>query len=209
MARKQSFLHHESRFSMALSTVWDLMKLNLLTLVCSLPVITIGASFTAMHQVMIKLVRKEESYVSRDYFHALKENFLSATLLWLLKLAFLIPLFFQLISLDQELAVWPKPLSYVVLTSGFAILILLAFVFPLQAYFKNTLLGTIGNSFRLGIAKLPRAVVMAFIWILPVMVLVHLWLLFPVVLFLGISLPGYLCCRLYEPVFRNLTKDEG
>ena len=39
----------ESRFMEALSTISDLMILNLVTLVCCLPVITIGAALTGMH----------------------------------------------------------------------------------------------------------------------------------------------------------------
>ena len=48
----------ESRFMEALSTISDLMILNLVTLVCCLPVITIGAALTGMHYVLLKMVRR-------------------------------------------------------------------------------------------------------------------------------------------------------
>ena len=53
----------ESRFMEALSTISDLMILNLVTLVCCLPVITIGAALTGMHYVLLKMVRREEGYI--------------------------------------------------------------------------------------------------------------------------------------------------
>ena len=46
----------------------DLMILNLVTLLCCLPVVTIGASLTAMHYVLLKMVRNEESYIVRSFF---------------------------------------------------------------------------------------------------------------------------------------------
>ena len=44
-----------------LGKVADLMILNLVTLLCCIPVVTIGASLTAMHYVLLKMVRNEES----------------------------------------------------------------------------------------------------------------------------------------------------
>ena len=88
--------------------------------------------------------------------------------------------------------------------AGFAAAMLMAFVFPLQSHFQNTVSGTLFNSFRLGMAVFPRTFVMTFIWILPVLILVHVPALFPAVLMLGVSLPGYICCRLYEPVFKKM-----
>ena len=79
----------ESRFMEALSTISDLMILNLVTLVCCLPVITIGAALTGMHYVLLKMVRREEGYIVRSYFKSFKENFLQATIIWILFLLFL------------------------------------------------------------------------------------------------------------------------
>lgn len=61
------------------SRLMDLLVLNFLFLLTSLPVITIGASLTALFSVSMKLTHNEESYISRNYFHAFRENFLQAT----------------------------------------------------------------------------------------------------------------------------------
>lgn len=206
MGRKSIF-NSESRVSKVLGTLWELIKLNLYALLCCLPLITAGAALTALYAALLRLVKGEESYVSRDYFHAFRENLREATLLWLIKLSFLIPMLAQLLLLESGDASIPRPLTYVVLTAAFAVLILLAYVFPLQASFQNTILGTLGNSFRLSISTFPRALVLAGIWVVPAFLLIHVWALFPLVFFLGISLPGYLCCRLFEPVFRNLSSE--
>ena len=210
MGNKKSFLDSESRVSAVMGTAWQLIGLNILVLVCCLPVITAGDAVTAMHYVLLKIVRKEDAYLVRDFFHSFKENIGQAVILWLIKLAFLIPLGIQVMLLRSgEKLWWPGWVSWLVLIAGFMLLVLLAFVFPLQSHFTNTVSGTLENSFRLGLAGFPRAFVMAFIWVLPLYLLLHVLAVFPLVLLLGFSLPGYICCRLYEPVFKRLEQGDG
>ena len=57
-----------------LGKVADLMILNLVTLLCCIPVVTIGASLTAMHYVLLKMVRNEESYIVRSFFKSFKRD---------------------------------------------------------------------------------------------------------------------------------------
>ena len=200
MDKKRSILDSESRLSAVMGTAWQLIGLNILVMICSLPVITAGAAFTAMHYVLLKIVRKEDSYIVKDYFHSFTQNIGQAVVLWLIKLAFLIPLGIQVMLLRSGEALWwPGWVSYLVLIAGFIVLVLFAFVFPLQSHFTNTVPGTLENSLRLGLAGFPRAFVMAFIWILPLFLLLRVLAAFPLVLLLGFSLPGYICCRLYEP----------
>ena len=58
--------------------VADFILLNLLTLVCSLPIITFGAAYTAKYYVSMKIVRGEEGTLFKAYFKAFKDNFKQA-----------------------------------------------------------------------------------------------------------------------------------
>ena len=69
-----------------LNKVADLILLNILTMICCLPIITIGASMTALHYVVLKMVRDEESYIVRSYFKSFRQNFKQATIIWLILL---------------------------------------------------------------------------------------------------------------------------
>ena len=60
--------------------------LNLLWILCSLPVFTIGASTTALYYVTLKMVQDEESNITAMFFRAFRENFRQATTLWLIML---------------------------------------------------------------------------------------------------------------------------
>lgn len=61
------FFNIDSPIMHFLGRVADLMILNLVTLICCLPVVTIGASLTAMHYVLLKMVRNRESYIVRSF----------------------------------------------------------------------------------------------------------------------------------------------
>jgi len=63
--------------------LFQLMVLNLLTILFSMPVITAGAAFSAMHTLCLKLARKEDLSLWRDYVKAFRGGFLGTTAVWL------------------------------------------------------------------------------------------------------------------------------
>src|SRR5699024_4265371 len=68
----------------ALGKIFDLMCLNILWLVCSIPVITVGASTTALYTVVLKMVKNEEGYILKDFLKAYKSNFKQSTIAWIM-----------------------------------------------------------------------------------------------------------------------------
>ena len=58
-----------------LNRLWDLIVLNILFFLTSIPIVTVGASLSALYTVTLKGVRKEDSYIVRSYFAAFRENF--------------------------------------------------------------------------------------------------------------------------------------
>lgn len=69
-----------------LNKIADMMILNILAIICCLPIFTAGASFTALHYVCLKIVRNEEGYIAKSFFKAFKENFKQATIIWMVLL---------------------------------------------------------------------------------------------------------------------------
>ena len=63
---------------------WDVLIVNILWGICSVPVFTIGASTTAMYYVTLRLARDEDGYTIRSFFKSFKENFKQATIIWLI-----------------------------------------------------------------------------------------------------------------------------
>ena len=80
----------------ALNKMTDLLVLNILFLVCSIPIVTVGAALCAMYSVNLKSVRYGDGYVLSRFFSAFKENFKQATIAWLIFLVSGLLLFFDL-----------------------------------------------------------------------------------------------------------------
>jgi len=66
-----------------LSTIADLIVLHLLFVICCLPIVTIGAAYSAKYYVAMKIIRGEDSGVFAPFFKAFIRNFKQATIVWL------------------------------------------------------------------------------------------------------------------------------
>lgn len=132
----------------------DLMLLNLLWIICSIPVFTIGASTTAVYYVTLKLVRDEDGYTFRSFFRSFRENFKQATVIWLLLLGtgliLLIDIRFFLIVLTGD-SVVRTLFTAAVGALTILWLFILTYVFPLQCRFYNPVKRTLFNAFFMSI----------------------------------------------------------
>lgn len=132
---------------------WDVLIVNVLWVVCSIPVITIGASTTAMYYVTLRLVRDDDGYTFRSFFKSFKENFKQATIIWLIFLAVGTLLAFDLYYFVRLVS--PSTFRTVMITAflsmAFIWTAMFTYVFPLQARFYNPVKRTIFNSFFMSV----------------------------------------------------------
>lgn len=77
-------MNHEIKILDLFSRIFELLLLNLLFVLTSLPLVTIGASAAALFAVNLKLVKNEESYITKEYFHAFRQNLKPASISFLL-----------------------------------------------------------------------------------------------------------------------------
>lgn len=75
-------LKYDSPLMTFLNRVFDLMILNILCLVCCIPIITIGPALTAKYDVAMRIVRKEEPTIFRPFFKAFADNFKQSVIVW-------------------------------------------------------------------------------------------------------------------------------
>ena len=148
---------YESRFSQLLLKLCYSCYLNLLWFLCSLPLFTVGAATTALYYVSLKIVRDEETSLTKQFFRAFRENFKQATVLWLILLGaglFLTGDGYILYHLRQNAegtmaVVWTLVLA-VLLAASIAYVIVLLYVFPLVASVSNTNRAMLKNAFLIG-----------------------------------------------------------
>lgn len=143
-----------------LGKIGDMICLNLMWLICCIPIITIGASTTALYAVMLRMVKNEEGYIFRGFLKAFKTNFKQSTLIWLILLVLGI-----LWTVDLRVAGFMPGmagtvLSAIFLTLGFILLSVMIYVFPLTARYENGMKATFKNALILTVAKLPYTFVM-------------------------------------------------
>jgi len=186
-----------------LNKVADIMILNVLFCIFSIPIFTIGASFCAAYYMGFKMVRNEETYIVKGFWKAFKENFKQGTVMWLLLLVV-----FGILAVDFyimgysgiEFAQW---LQIAMVTVTVIILMGVAFLFPLQARFINPIKNTIKNAFLMALSHLPTAFLLIVIYAVPVVVLFFIPQSLPLLILLSFGLIFYVKSILLLRVFKK------
>ena len=200
-----SFNSWLSRF---LYLVADIVLLHILWIICSLPIVTIGASTTALYSSCMKRIRRDEGYITGNFFRAFKSNFRQSTLIWLLLLAVGGILYMDLwIGLSVE-----GVLGKIMLVSCSMLLIpffcTVLYIFPVQAKFENRILDNLKNAFLMSLSNFQLTLFLAFI----LATFVLLTLVFPpfmgLMLIAGAGIFGYLTSCVFVYVFRKYLPDE-
>ena len=138
------------RFFIWLGRIW---WLNILWLICCLPVVTIGASTTALIYSCMKL-RNDEGYPTSNFFHSFKDNLRQSTIIWMIYLAVGAVLaigivFWNNASMPGAKIFWAFDIALSVLYS-----LSLLYVFAVQSKCINTVKDTIKYSFFMGFANI-------------------------------------------------------
>ena len=144
----------------ALGKIGDMICLNVMWLICCIPIITIGASTTALYTVMLRMVKNEEGYIFRGFLKAFKSNFKQSTLIWLILLLLGI-----VWTVDFRVAGFMPGMAGIILSAiflalGFILLSVMIYIFPLTARYENGIKATFKNALILTVAKLPYTFLM-------------------------------------------------
>lgn len=132
----------------------DMIILNIIWVIFSLPVFTIGASTTALYYCTLKIVRDEDNGNLRMFLHSFRQNFRQATVIWLILAAVGVLLGFDLYFFRNVLKGAPTArFVFSALTSALILLWVfeMLYVWPLLSRFDNTVKNTMKNAFFLSI----------------------------------------------------------
>lgn len=207
-----NFFNMDNKLFQFLGRAADIMILNVVFVICCLPVVTIGASWTALYYVTLKMVKNEESYIVRSFLKSFKDNFKQSTVIWLILLSLGVILGLDIWIMLGVSAAWGKILLYVF----FAILILylftLSYVFPLLARFDNTNKNTVKNAFLMSIRHLPWTVLLFLLTYLPLILFLFLTGIFfitlPLWLIAGFGLLAFISSYIFVRIFKNYMPSE-
>lgn len=192
----------------AMSRIADLIILNILTVLCCIPIITAGAALTALHYMTIKMVRKEECYIIRGYFKSFKQNFRQATIIWLILLAAMLIIWGDFHILNSGIISLPKAFSIIIMAVGFLFMMMVIYTFPVLARFDNTIRNTLKNAFFMSILNLPRTLLVIAIYVLPFVIMLTAPILMPIIFLGGLSIPVYLASYMFVKIFKKFEPQE-
>lgn len=152
----------------AVNLFGDLVVLNLIFILFSIPLVTIGASLSALYTVTIRIAKKEDGPVWSGFVQAFKKNFKIATIIWFIILGFLGLLFAQYLLVINYVGAISN-FYFIFLIIEMAVLgIVTAFVFPYIARYDNSIKKTITNAFLIGISNLGGAIKILVAWAGPI-----------------------------------------
>ena len=195
------------RFFVKLGYIW---YLDILWLVTSLPIFTIGASTTALLYSSMKL-QKEEGYPTKNFFHSFKENFKQATGIWMIYLGVGALLALDLIYWNKRGAGFSNLNMPWALSIAACILygISLSYVFAIQSKFVNTVRNTILYSILLPYRNLKQTILIAIVLI--AVIYFNVTTVFAVnfmTLNFGVGLIAYLFGIFFSDVFEKYIPKE-
>lgn len=189
--------NYDNMFIRMLSRVGDAMLLSILFVLFSVPVVTFGASCTAMYYTAMKGITGDGGYVWKYFIKSFKENFKQSTVMWLM-----FAVVFGILGVDVWfwMAQWKtnhigmaKPFLFVSVVLLSLASIMFLYVFPLQAKFENAVKVQMRNAFLIGIKYFPTTVLLLLISVVAVWFFYYLPVVAVVVFVLiGFGALGYL-----------------
>lgn len=206
-----NLFNYENPFIQFLVRVGDLMILNVLFILCSLPVVTLGASLTALHRVTQNMLFEQEEPLIKAFFRAFRQNFKQSTLVWLVELVVIVSLVCDVLLVmayfDGGLA---KAMYILVAVLAILVAGVFSYLMPLIARYENGMRQQVNNAVVLAIIKLPKTLLLMLLNLLPViLLLISVPVFVQTLIFwviIGFAFVSFLTSSILKPVFRELEK---
>ena len=192
-----------------LAFLLDALLISVAWVVCSLPIVTIGAATAALHKVAQAIVYDTDNGIFKTFFRAFRENFKQATALWLMMLFFAAAMGCNYMLISGFVAGTPATVlkGALVVAIGL-VLVMAAYMFPLMVRYTNTLRELATNALILAVVKLPRTVGLFLLSCMPLLILaLSLETFLNTMVFwlaIGFGFTAYMSASLLKPVFAEL-----
>lgn len=210
----REFFNMDNPVFRTLGRLADLMILNIVFIICCIPVFTIGASLTGLYYMTLKMAENEESYIIRGFWKSFKQNFKQATLIWLVVLVIGIVLVLDIQIIGAMDSPYAKFLYIAVMAISLFYLMTVCYLFPVLSRFYNTIRGTFKNSMLMAVAHFPYTVMIVAVTVAPVLLTFYngytLWYGLLIWLMAGFSLIAFANSCLFKRIFKKyMPKEEA
>jgi uncharacterized membrane protein YesL len=195
----------DSKFYKWGTFVADMLILMILWAVCSLPVITIGASTTAVYYVTTRMLSNREGYIAKDFFKSFFSNFIKATLVTVLIGVMLVVEYINIMAMDKSSLLFPVQFFIVFEIVAFAL-----FVFPLLSRFNMKFFELLRNAFFMANRHLLTSIsciIMIGAVVFLLNVLTAPFYVYPIVLMLAFAIYATVTSMMFMNIFRKYVPE--
>lgn len=183
----------------------DLLVLNILTILLSLPILTIGAAVTALYDASWRIV-EDEGNIYLSFFQSFATNFKKATLIWICVISTGLLLCVASYYYEAKASLFFSVMTYM---AWLLWAVTTAWLFPLQSRFENPILITVKNAFLCAMGHLPRSLIMAALNVFPWVMLLFFtstWVQLSMVwILIWFSMTAFLNCTLLRKPIRKFV----
>lgn len=163
----QGFLDNESAFGRLMTRCGIIIGANIMFILFSLPVVTVGASYVALYHVMLKTLRGDGVLNPfKQFWIGFKNNFKQATIYWIVLLALVIFGYVD-VMFCRQMGGMLEYFMYAIYALGIAALIITLVLFPTMAAFSDTLPHLMRNAVFFAVQKPFRLIVLLFFNVFP------------------------------------------
>lgn len=199
-------------FSRIFGTIGDIIIVNFLFIICSIPIVTMGASMSAMYYTLLKKQRTGEyGGIVKTFFKGFKDNFKQSTIAWILFLlvSFIFSMDFNLFGKggpQENSAMYYTCVVLFILTCFIAI-----YLFPVICAFENTLKNLILQAIFFAAKNFIFTILIMILYTLPIYFLLANPQVFMVGIFIlivcGFGLIAYLASFMFNKAFSPYLED--
>lgn len=198
----------DNPFFAFMGRVGDILILNILFVITSIPVVTIGMSLSAMYRVTLRMARKECNYVAKEYFRACREEWKKSTVIWLIILVSGGVLVFD-VTVGKDM--W-NALNIAVGALFFIWGMLFTYVFAVQARFENTVKNIFKNALYMAVRHFPFTVIMMALNVIPAVCILFgsmtMALAIPIYVAAGFAVTARINSVFLNRIFRKYAPEE-
>ncbi len=158
LVNENNFLH------VGLMRIWDIVLANLLFILCSLPLVTIGPALTALHHCTLRMVKGNNEGTFKTFFRAFRQNFRQSITVWLLTVAAAAVLYSNILFLWETPGAAANIFLYVMVIFALFLIFVSLYVYPVIAAFEGTIAMHVKNAFMFAAKSFVRTIAMFLIW---------------------------------------------
>ena len=198
--------NYDNGLMTTLGKICDCMILSILWCVCSIPIVTVGASTAALHYAVNKSIRYNRGYAYKEFFSAFKSNFKQGTIVWLINIVLLLFGAYDCYILYQlrETISGAKIIMVIIVALLIFLIMWMTYVYPYMARFALPTKALMKNCVILALAHFLRSVLLTVLFVAAVVasLTVPMAGIFVPVIYMVIA------NRIVERVFRKYMSEE-